>query len=317
MLDLLNQLLADYVYEDIAEVDFQFLTTLSKIIRKQRIFLQPQKYHTRMGLQKSYQLSYDFLTKISPSYGEYLENCKNSGNLLVHRLKKRRPEHLSAMTVSEAGKQIDIYPTGTVEDTYTFSHEIMHSWNCDEKELTPTWSLVTECLSILVESLQEDDFAKQGICPPEYRKNKIDTYYALRQKAIRLDFEIQLLETFQAYGYLDIDSLARILKKMDDEERTIAFEHLDWIERKETLEIWDLQRYVISGLLASHMHQRILKRPAFIQEFFTLTNHLNEMDFVDVLAYLDLEVLDEDTCELSQESYKLLEKSYQAELYSL
>ncbi len=318
-LELLNQLLYDYLYDedDFYEADFSFLTSMNHIITTPRFHLERQRYRTKTKLQTCIGLSHQFLNHLDSRYGEYLEFLLSSGKITIHQkfLKRRAP--LSAMTVSEQGKKIDFYPVGSIEDAYTFSHETLHSWNCDEKCLTPTWSLTTELFSILAESLQEDEMKTYQHFYPEYRKNKRNTYYALRLKAMELDFEIQLLEAFQYYGYLDEELLLHIFEEMTPEEREVSYRHFAWIMEHEELDIWLLQRYVIGGVLASYMHQRILQKPARIRQFIELNDYCNEMEFIDILKYLDLELLDEGTVEVSPESLKVLEKSYKAELLSL
>ncbi len=319
MIELLNSLLYQYFHEDgkYQEVDYSFLSSLSEIIVRPKIHLEAQIYRTRTRINACYVLARDFLGRLDPRYGEYLEEKLMSGCIHFYDRDENGATGLSHMIGSSEGNTIEFYETGTIEDAYTFSHECMHSWNCHPNQATESWHLMTECLSILAESLQQDDMQIRARSYPEYRKNKRDTYYALRTYALTLQFEIQLLEFYQEFGYIDDTVLFHMLDQMTDEAREAALDDLNWIDKEEELQIWMLPRYVVGGVLASHMHQRILECPQRLQEFIELNDYCQEMEFLDILRYLDLEVVDESIMKLSSESQKVLQKNYIKELRNL
>ncbi len=315
LIDLLNKLLQEYFYEDTEEVDFSFLKNMTSIVRTPKFHLQKQSYHSHMRISRSFSLAKEFLTTVDPRYGEYLELLMTSGKIHIHPRVGKYLESLSCMIASEEDKQIEFYATDTIEDAYTFAHESMHSWNCREKNPTYNWELMTEGMSILIESLAEDYFRGKSL--REYRKNKRDTYYALRIKAIALEFEIRLLEFYQLYRYLDEELLDQIFSGFPHTVEDILTRDLERIWEDKELQCYDLERNVIGGVLASYMHQRILEKPSRIGEFVELNDSLNELAFEDTLYYLGLEVLDVGTLELSKESQKQLQMSYQKELHRL
>ncbi len=314
MSELLNQLLCDFVYEDDWEdVDISFIRSLQNIITSQKVSLLQQSYKTKMGIEKTKEYAHRFLRRLDRRYDDYFTLLLDTGVIHIHDRMKRKLK-LSTMSITSSGKIIDIYATKTIEDAYTYVHEMMHSWNCDENNLTVTWHLMTEAFSILAESLQCDDMI--GI-HPEAIKNKRDTYYALQIRAIILQFELDLVDLYMAHGYIDDDMMLHYLKSKNRYEQGIIDLHLDWIEENGMLRFDSLQRDIIGGVIASYMHNRILEHPKRIQEFIELNDHCNEIPFLDVLRYLDLEVEDEYSWILSKKSLQTLEKSYQKELKSL
>ena len=314
MSDLLNQLLQDFVYEDeLGEIDISFIRSLQKLITRQKVSLQPQTYKTKMGLDKTQEYAHQFLRKLDKRYDDYFTLLLDTGVIHIHSRMKR--EHrLSMVTFPSTGRRVDIYATKTLEDAYTFVHEVMHSWNSDEANFTVTWHFMTECFSILAENLQCDSML--GL-HPEYKKNKRDTYYALRERAIMLGFELDLVDFYMSHGYIDDEMMLRYIETKSREERCTISNHLDWIEENQMLKFDFLQRDVIGGVMASYMHNRILDNPKRIGEFIELNDHCNEIPFLDLIRYLDLEVKDLDTWELEEESLHKLEHSYQKELKSL
>lgn len=316
MSELLNQLLQDFVYEyDDMEVDIDtsFIRSLQQMIVRQKFSLQPQIYKTSIGIDKTKEYAHQFLRCLDKRYDDYFTLLLDIGVVHIHSRMKRE-NRLSTMIFGPTGKRIDIYATKTIEDAYTYVHEMMHSWNCCETNFTATWHLMTECFSILAESLQCDYM--RGI-HPEYKKNKRDTYYALKERAILLGFELDLVDFYFTHGYIDDKMMLRYLETKSRSERCTIYQHLDWIEDNQMLRFDMLQRDIIGGVMASYMHNRILDQPKKIGEFIELNDHCNEISFLDLLRYLDLEIADESSWELSQKSLQKLEQSYQKELKSL
>ncbi len=314
MIELVNQLLQECLYEDFNDGDLSFLQSMSHIVLKPRYYLREQIYRTKMGLNKSFALTQDFLSRFHGPYGEYFDTLVRHAKIHEHELDE---DGISYMEITEDGKFIEFYPNQTIEDAYTLSHECMHSWNCDEENITDTWCLMTECFSIVMESLQQDYFRASKTFYPEYQKNKRDTYYALRNKALMMKFEMELIEFYRMFGYIDEDLLAHMFKGMSPLEQELAYDDLEWMMKNHDLHIYALSRYVVGGVLASHMHQRILSKKRNIQEFIELNDYCNEILMEDVLRYLDLEVLDDETLQLSGKSLEQLSYHYQKELKSL
>lgn len=316
MSELLNRILHDFLSEEESqEFDSRFIKSLQRIIVSQKFSLQPQSYQTIVSIEKSQEYSHQFLRRLNRSYDDYFTYLLSYGRIQIYD-RAKYPNAVSQMIATPYGKMIHIYANKSIEDSYTYVHELMHDWNCFEFAPTATWQLMTECFSILAENLQKDDMEKHD-APPEYQKNKVATYYALRERAIILGFELELIETYLKYGCIEDDRIYQILTSRIGYEREVVQMHLRWINEKETLRFDALQRDIIGGVMASYMHDRILEQPKRIEEFIELNNHCNEIPFVDVLKSLDLEVEEESSWILSKRSLQTLEKSYQKELKSL
>lgn len=315
MSELLNRLLQDFVSEEESkDIDNRFIWSLQKIIASQKFSLTPRKCSVRVSTQKNQEYAHQFLRRLNRNYDDYFTYLLSYGRIQIH--KRENPNQLSQMIASPYGKMIHIYETRTIEDAYTYVHEMMHDWNCIEFSPTETWQLMTECFSILAENLERDDMEKYNP-PPEYRKNKIATYYALRERAVILGFELELIDVYFNHGYIDDDMLFQILDSKSGYEREVVRMHLSWIDENEELRFDSLQRDVIGGVMASYMHDRILEKPERVEEFIEFNNHCNEIPFLDLLRMLGLEVEDESSWILSEKSLQTLEKSYQKELKSL
>ncbi len=316
MSELLNQLLHNFLAEEESKnIDNSFIKSLQKIIISQRFSLQPKGYRKVVSIAQSQEYSHQFLKRLNKDYDDYFTYLLSSGRIRIYD-RAKHPEATSQMVASPYGKMIHIYANKSIEDSYTYVHELMHDWNCFEFAPTVTWQLMTECFSILVENLQRDDMEKYNT-HPEYRKNKVATYYALRERAYILGFELELIDTYLKYGAIDDDMLFHMIDSRSGYERDVVRMHLNWIDENEALRFDSLQRDVIGGVMASYMHERILEQPKRIVEFIELNNHCNEIPFLDVLRSLDLEVVDETSWMLSRSSLKKLERSYQKELKSL
>lgn len=315
MSELLNRLLQDFVSEEESkDIDNRFIWSLQKIIASQKFSLTPRKCSIRVSTQKNQEYAHQFLRRLNKNYDDYFTYLLSYGRIQIH--KRENPNQLSQMIASPYGKMIHIYETRTIEDAYTYVHEMMHDWNCIEFSPTETWQLMTECFSILAENLERDDMEKYNPLP-EYRKNKIATYYALRERAVILGFELELIDVYFNHGYIDDDMLFQILNSKSGYEREVVRMHLSWIDENEELRFDSLQRDVIGGVMASYMHDRILEKPGRVEEFIEFNNHCNEIPFLDLLRMLGLEVEDESSWILSEKSLQTLEKSYQKELKSL
>ncbi len=316
MSELLNQLLHDFLSEEESkDIDNSFIKSLQKIIVSQKFSLQPQGYKQIVSIEQSQDFSHQFLKRLNKNYDDYFTYLLSFGKIQIYD-RAKYPNALSQMVATPYGKMIHMYANQSIEDSYTYVHEFMHYWNCFEFAPTVTWQLMTECFSILAENLQRDDMDQHNT-HPEYRKNKIATYYALRERAYILGFELELIDAYQKHGYIDDDMLFQVIDSKSGYERDVVCMHLSWIDENEALRFDSLQRDVIGGVMASYMHNRILEQPKRVEEFIELNNHCNEIPFLDLLRSLDLEIEDETSWILSKKSLQELEKSYQKELKSL
>ena len=305
--DELNKILEEFVGDYYNEEDFALVRSFTDIILGSKSPLCNAIYHSKMGIDRCCDYSIDFLKTISPKYSDRL--CKLLSNGKIEFLEDKDEENLSYIEVVDDTKFIKIYQRGTIEDSYTITHEAMHESNLDVNKSAMNWQLMTEAFSICAERLQMDYFARQPEVPRNYRHNEHDTLYALYCKAIVLDFELKLISAYHKFGSVNKHIIDEILGS-NHFSAYINSVHLKEIVRDGELSFDMLQRDIIGGVLSTHMYERITNKRKLIKEFVELNDWCNEMDFVDTLKYLDLDVIDEDAAILSDRSIRRLTREY-------
>lgn len=305
--DELNKVLEEFIGGYYREKDYTLVRNFTDIILSSKSPWCNAIYHSKMGLDKCQEYSIDFLGSISPKYGEHLSKLIDHG-----KIEFKPGNGISSVDVREGVKFLKVYHRGTIEDSYTLTHETMHEINLDVDNATNNWDLMTEAFSILAEKLQKDYFAKLSEVPRNYRHNEHDTLYALYCRAVVMDFELRLIRAYHKFGGVN-QSVVRNLLTPRGQGRFYASlnsEDLQDIVDKQELSFHLLQRDIIGGVLSTHMYERISNKPKLIKEFVELNDSCNEMDFVDTLKYLDLDVVDEDAVVLSKRSIRKLRSEY-------
>lgn len=312
--DILNKILQEVIDEEpFFEEDYILIKKFCEIIRNAGLPLFNTKYNSNMGINTSIMYSLDFLEKIDPRYSYNLERLINNNQLYLHAGKNNYG--LSQLIVEDGKSIINMYQRGTIEDSYTLTHENIHDTNRDINNLTVTWHLMTETLSILSGMLQMEYFRNLSIIPKNYKLNEMDTLIALYIKACRLDFEIELLFAYNKYKYINKYIYNEILSKYNNlyEKSEAAVHILDIIESGD-LDYTSLQRDIVGGILSSYMFERIENSPSRIKEFVELNDNINYISFIDVLNYLDLDVINKEFVLLSNTSNNILNDSYKRRL---
>lgn len=312
--DILNKILQSVIDEELFfEEDYLLIKKFCEIIINAGIPFFKTKYNSSMGINTSLVYSLDFLEKIDPRYSYNLERIINNNQLYLHDGKDNYG--LSQLIVEDGKSIINMYQRGTIEDSYTLTHENIHDTNRDINNLTVSWHLMTETFSILSEMLQMEYFRNLKNVPRNYKLNEMDTLIALYIKACRLDFEIELLFAYNRYGYINRYIYNEILSKYNNlYEKSEASVHLLDIIDNGDLEYTSLQRDIVGGILSSYMFERIDTNPSRIQEFIELNDNINYISFIDVLNYLELDVVDKKYVLLSNTSNDILNDCYKRRL---
>lgn len=312
--DILNKILQEVIDEEpFYEEDYYLIKKFCEIIRSAGLPCFNTRYRFNMGINTSLMYSLDFLEKINPRYSDNLERLISNNQLYLHDGKNNYG--LSQLIIKDNKSIINMYKRGTIEDSYTLTHENIHDTNRDINNITVTWHLMTETFSILSEMLQMEYFRNLSITPKNYRFNEIDTLIALYIKACRLDFEIELLFAYNKHGYINKYIYNEILSKYNNlYEKSEASDHLLDIIEKKDLDYTLLQRDIVGGILSSYMFDRIDSNSSRIKEFIELNDNINNISFVEVLNYLDLDIIDKEFVLLSNTSNNILNDSYKKRL---
>lgn len=307
MFDELNQILKDFTdgYEDTSE--YAFIQSLVDIILAIDIPLNSTEYHSCMRLNRSISHSYEFLKGLKKEYAEQLHFILESGHITYDE-SKEGITRLSQTIFEGNERRIILRVRGNIEDSYTLTHEYFHYANMDINNITNNWDLMTEAISITSEGLQKEYFRKLGA--RDFRLNELDILYALKVKAIQLDFELQLIYTYLKYGQINEFLFSEIFNYKSDFYFDMAYADYLEIKRHGEMSYPILQRNVVGGVLANHMLYRIGEDSKKLGEFITVHENCTQMCFTDTLKFLDLDVVDDYLVLLSKDSLKTLKKEY-------
>lgn len=297
--EIIKSTIEEYEIIDIKEYDF--LTKLNNIILKYDRKIVIPKYTNKVNIKKNFEYSESFLKSISLEYAEYLIKRKNEGAFNFVGA-----DSLSRSDLVDGKKIIYLGVTGTIEDSYTITHEIIHDMSVDET-YSLTRSLFCEVFSLLSEMLQAN-YYRQNNSPKDYLIDGKSTLVHLISKAKIIDFDKKLINQYLENGYITKIDLFNILKDYDNLDTIM--DHLDVILDCEEL-TYDFElRYIIGYLFASYMYDRIINEPKKIREFIDLNDMINEYSIENLLNYLELDYSDSMYFDLTDESYQKLEESY-------
>lgn len=307
MFDQLNQILKEFTdgYEDISE--YEFIQSLVDIVLSIDIPFNTTEYHSKMSLNRSISHSLKFLKGLKSEYAEQLHFIISNGHI-EYDDSRESFKRLSTTSFTRNGKKINLCVRGNVEDSYTLTHEYFHYANMDINHINNNWDLTTEAISITSEGLQKEYFRRLGI--KDFRLNEIDILFAIKVKAIQLDFELQLIRTYLKYGQINEFLLSEIFNYKSDFYFDMAYEDYLDIKRNGELSYPLLQRNVVGGVLSNHLLYRIGNDPKKVGEFLTIHENCTSMLFQDTLRFLDLDVVDDYYMLLSKDSLDTLKKEY-------
>jgi len=313
MINKLNEILKNDFNESPYKLEeFVFVESLVNIILSNKVKIKQVYYHSSMDLLASIAHSIEFIKSIDHRYSDMVREIIFSDSL--NFITKHNDDKLSCVSLLNDKKIIDFYVRNTIEDSYTITHECFHFINLDLIHYSTNWSLITETISMTAEGLQKEYFKSRKF--KDYRNNDINTFYAVKYKAVQLDFEIKLMKYYLKHKEVDDIFINSILDNnkfymeciMDDINNVIISEQLQFYKH---------QGYIIGGLLSSLLVNKIINNPDDINMLIELNDNCNNCSFVDTLEYLGLKVIDKDNIILSDDSIKLLEKEYQKRLSKL
>lgn len=310
MIEQINDILHTFIYEEETTLnDFILIQKLTDIILSIPVPLNNQRYFSRMSLTKTLDYSFKFLESLDVKYADRLHFILNNGHVSI-KPRKRKEFLPSNTSVVDGVKKINLIMSRTIEDSYTITHEFFHFDNMDIQNPTINFELMTECISITSESLQKLWFEKQIKQPKDYHLNERDTLFALKVKAMKLHFELQLIYRYMKQGKIEYEDLFEIIAKGNNIYQLYATEDYEDIIKNGELNFQSLQRNVIGGCLSAHILDKINSDNGYISLFKDIHDYCNQMTFVDTLRYLGLDVIDEENIILSNNSLALLRLEY-------
>ena len=299
--DIMQRELIKYEINHIDQLSF--VNKLNNIILFNQRNIKIPKYRNNVDFEKNYQYSKKFFSSLSREYSSYLDKRRNEGVFLFNN-------DIDSLAFSNLvnGKKVIHFPiAGTLEDSYTITHEIIHDMSISE-QFSINRYLFCEVVSLLGEMLQQDYFHNNER-PKDYLINEKSTQYALQTKSISCKFELELINLYLETGFLNINDLKNVVARYSMDEIEIVIQSLQDIFDNKELSIFYEQRYIIGYTLASYMHNRILKNNN-VSEFIDINDSLNTYTLEQMFTYLDLDYMDKEDLDLTDKSYQKIEKSY-------
>lgn len=306
----------DYELEPYDLSDLELISSMVKIILNTNMCYEVPTYRVYVPVQTSIGYSLEFLDSFHKKYAENLMNCFGNGDVVEQNISSMNQSSKVVYNTVDKNKKIEFVTTGTIQDSYSLTHETIHFETIDLNNITINWECTTECYAITVEALQKEFFKNYPYKISEYRKNEIANLIGLVEKACMLDFEINLMKVFLVKKYVTDEDIHLILKdKSDDYINYACFDMNEISDRYEQtgelyLNFMYLQRYIIGYILSSHILERINNNKKYTGQLIELIDNINNMSFIDTLNELDLEVVDKDAVILSDRSIKTLKKEY-------
>jgi hypothetical protein len=325
--ELLNRQLDFMIFDDypIFESDILFEERLCNIILDNtmsfNIAFHENLYKTKKKIQypKVLDMSFNFLNNFNSNYSEILKKISEDG--IIHTTDAIDIYQKSFLDFSDNEDNIEIALLHNIEDVFSVNHEFMHYTNCRSEIANETTSYYTESFSNLIEFLLTDYIVKYE---PSYKKDaskmRRNIFIALYQTNICTKIMLELMKKkingkfINSYEMVDI--INNIMNSCQDlalinvSLKKIYDEILDDAEDAYILSI----RNTVALIFSCYMYD-LVKIENKKQKIIELNDNLNRFDLKQVLLYLDLTFKEE--FDLSEESYKKLEKSYKNNLKRL
>ena len=311
--DILNEAINDYIIgANITGIeDLDFLNALNNIILNSKEVYFDYKSAKKYSLKESDKLVKEFLDYLNPYYREYYEKRVEDGTIIFDTNVKEDCYAFSSYDPINKKRIIYIPVYYNLHDSYAIIHELMHDINMDVNMESLARFFYTEGMSLLAELLYKDFLKEKNIKQYEQPINR--TFYELKSKAIEVDFNIKLIDKYLKDGYIDVDNIVDILDNYPNNYASTLQEITDKIMYEEKLTLDQEQPYIIGGLIATYMYDRIKNNKTNILELFELNQMLKHYNYSQVLEYLDFDIEDGN---ITKKSFKQLEEKYKKYLKS-
>ena len=311
----LNEVILKYITNsevyDISELSP--IECMSNIILSSKCPCFNDKIKNRFGLSKSLELSYEFFNFLSNDYGKYFLDRIGSDSIIYAYDPKGRE---TATSFHENGEKMIYFPyCENICDSFTITHEMFHDMNLDINNINSVRDLFTEYISIFGEMLF-DGFISSNYDIKCCFNNRY-TFNSCYLKAIKVDFYINLVKCFLDNGYIYRFHLYDIIDRFNPYYQNYLLGLIDKFISDGSFPIIYEYRYLL-GILLSCYSKDLMRDGKFSIELFQYINeNINFIDYDDLYSILSLDVYDDYTLLLSNESYDKLCKSYRKNMGSI
>lgn len=306
-LELINDVVSKYISDcNIEDMnDFRFLTSLIDIFDSNYKGNKVRDFKKRVSLKRCLKYAYDFFMSINPDYAAYLEKRLDEGAFIFETGKEKYDNNLSISSIIDGKAKMIVYLQNTINDAYAITHELIHDMTIEREGVdnSATRSVFCEMFSLLGEELLRDYF-ERTTRPSEYELESKYNLYVISWKNKIILYELHLIETYLNNGYIHATDLA-----YGDDDLVCGIALDDILDNKDLSFPFE-ERYVIGYLFACYMLDRVDSNSKNINEFFELNDIINKFKFLNLTNYLELDVVDARTFDLTDESYKKIENAF-------
>lgn len=330
--DELIQKLYEFIYMD-EEDKFEYISLEQLVLAEKfcdiilknsdfRYYKQEPRFKENFSIDKSIKYSKQFLESLKSEYSSKLsENIDKS-------ILKFCSDDLSAqanVSFNNGEKNIYVPIRNNITDSQVITHEQIHDTNLVSEDVTPVWSYFSELPSLLAELLQIDFFKQNNFDLDELKKYKKVLMKFISYRALNVKVELGLLKGILINGYIDKsyvgDLFYELYEVCKDEEQIFvsvanSIDKLLYESVGEVFYFFDL-RYVIGSVLASYLHDKILSNPDLKKDFADYNEIFSYYDFNNIFESMGLEFNPDREFDLTEESYKVLEKCFKKEVNRL
>lgn len=258
----------------------------------------------------------EFLRTLNPKYEEKLNQNISDGTTTFTTYEDVGEAFVDVVD----DKKVMMIPIeNDLIDSFALVHEQIHDTTMEVHEFSDVWDYFCETPSILSEFLMKDYLEKNNFDKKELNRISKSTKTSFAYIALLVKTEIMLLKEVLTTGYINKKSIFDITSEITNicgnEEITYeVFTHaIDELYDYENLFYYYNLRYVIGDVLASYLHNKILKDPKLLKEFASYNEYFKNLDIEEVFMSIGLDMNEETYNDIDSESYKKLEKAYKEE----
>ncbi len=323
-LTLFNSILDKSIeYDDFYIDGFMVLKKINDFILK--YYQQPkldQTYVNKIDIDESYKISHEFLSSIDYKYAYYLEKIWSDGKFIISNKKTILGIEVDSATSlfceQTNSRKILIHKNNNIVDAFSIVHELIHDFYLKEKEEgNDTFHFLCEVPTILVEFLFEDYLKYKGLFLEDIGKNKRQIFSIISYKSIEIDFERFILEEYYNNGIVNNSVISSYLQNKTKHYKIYIDYIIDEILKNNTINIDMEARNILGVSFASYIHQKILDDSNSLNKLNYINENFDNVELEEMFEYLGFEIKDEETDDLTDESYKKIFKSYKRELKTL
>lgn len=308
-MDILNDVMEKYISDVgyFSTDDFSNIKKLSEIILSIHEPKFSDKIKTRVGINRSINLAFDFFNSIDDSYGSYFENRLLEGAYDFEHVSKNDSSLSSSYFDPDLGlKKMHIFYRNQITDAFSIVHETFHDANLEPYNYNYTRNLFTEYISIFGEFLFENFISDiYRNCKASNNYSFIGCYF----KALKVDFELSLFKCYLEDGFINDYSFNSIISSYPRKYHDYLLDICCSIIKDNDFDFDYQMRYLYGILFSCYSYDRFMNNDFDIEVYKFIHENINYLYPEEVHEFLGLDVID-DYMLLSPESYDKLSKSY-------